>query len=155
MGKPWIQADKRAAYRWLVVESVRLREKYPSFSVRVNGDRMATTGKLQPTDVSRVYRVKLTYRYGYHPKVWVVDPAIPYESAIHMYMSDNSLCLYDWREQPWEKSCRLYDTIIPWTSEWLLYYEIYKLTGKWIGRSALHVASEQVQVENQDEDATE
>jgi hypothetical protein len=50
----------------------------------------------------------------------------------------NSLCLYDWREQPWKESRHLHDTIIPWTAEWLLYYEIYKMTGKWIGRSVLH-----------------
>ena len=138
MGKPWIQPNRRATYGWLVAEAVRLREKYPSFNTTVNGDRIGATGKLQPTDVSPFYKIKLKYRHGDDPTVWVVDPAIPYESAIHMYATDNSLCLFDWREQPWKESYHLHDTIIPWTAEWLLYYEIYKITGKWLGRAASH-----------------
>ena len=115
-----------------------MKEKFPSFNPHVNGDRIGVSGKLQPTGSSPLYKVKITYRYGDYPKVWIVDPEIPYEFAIHMYKADNSLCLYDWREQPWKESYHLYDTTIPWTAEWLLYYEIYKMTGKWIGRSALH-----------------
>jgi hypothetical protein len=138
MGKPWIQKNRQAAYSWLVTESSQLRDKYPSFKAHVNGDRIGATGKLRPTDLSPSYKIKLAYCYGDDPKVWVVDPEVPYESAIHMYASDNSLCLYDWRERPWKETHHLHDTIIPWTAEWLLYYEIYKMTGKWIGRSALH-----------------
>jgi len=138
MAKPWIQRNRRAAYGWLITERARLHEKFPSFMAQVDGDRLAARGKLQPTELSPPYKVKITYRYGDNPKVWVVEPKIPYESAIHMYVSDNSLCLYDWREQPWKESYHLYDTILPWAAEWLLYYEIYKLTGKWIGTSALH-----------------
>jgi hypothetical protein len=114
-----------------------LHEKFPSFHGRVNGDRLACRGKLQPTELSPLYKVDVAYRYGDDPKVWVVEPEIPYERAIHMY-ADASLCLYDWREQPWKESYHLYDTVLPWAAEWLLYYEIYKLTGKWIGTSALH-----------------
>ena len=95
------------------------------------------------TNVSPVYKIELTYNYGNHPMVWIMDPSIPYESAIHMY-ADNSLCLYDWREQSWKESYHLYDTIIPWTAEWLLYYEIYKMTGKWIGRSASHDGAKRI-----------
>jgi hypothetical protein len=114
-----------------------LHEKFPSFGGRVNGDRLVCRGRLQPTERSPQYKVEVAYRYGDNPKIWVVDPEIPYEKAIHMY-ADGSLCLYDWREQPWKESYHLYDTILPWTAEWLLYYEIYRMTGKWIGKSALH-----------------
>ena len=30
-------------------------------------------------------------------------------------------------------SLRIIDTIIPWTQEWLYFYEIWLLTGEWRG----------------------
>jgi hypothetical protein len=34
----------------------------------------------------------------------------------------------------------LHETIIPWTAEWLVSYELYLTTGKWLGSSAVHTA---------------
>lgn len=35
-------------------------------------------------------------------------------------------------------SDNLHDKIIPWTAEWLVYYELFKLDGKWLGPEAPH-----------------
>lgn len=61
---------------------------------------------------------------------------------------DGTLCLYDWREQPWQKHWHLHETIIPWTSEWLVFYEIWLLTGKWRGRSADHLDAHETRTSN-------
>ncbi|HWX23034.1 MAG TPA: hypothetical protein VN578_24290 [Candidatus Binatia bacterium] len=52
--------------------------------------------------------------------------------------SDCKLCLYDWRDQPWQDKWHLHETVIPWAAEWLVFYELLLLTGKWHGPSALH-----------------
>ncbi len=72
-----------------------------------------------------------------NPNVRILSPTIEPKKELHFYKTGN-LCLYDWREQPWQDKWHLADTIIPWTAEWLMYYEIYSLTGKWLGKSAIH-----------------
>jgi hypothetical protein len=64
-----------------------------------------------------------------------MEPKLQNCHAIHMY-SDGSLCLYDWREQSWQNKWHLHETIIPWTAEWLVFYELFLLTGVWHGKSA-------------------
>jgi hypothetical protein len=52
--------------------------------------------------------------------------------------SSGDLCLYDFREQPWMATDNLHEKIIPWVAEWLVYYELFLLTGKWLGPEAPH-----------------
>ncbi len=54
-----------------------------------------------------------------------------------MYLN-GSLCLFDPRVSPWKGSYNLHETIIPWTAEWLVFYELYKIHGKWLGPEAPH-----------------
>ncbi|PYJ64114.1 MAG: hypothetical protein DME24_00075 [Verrucomicrobia bacterium] len=67
----------------------------------------------------------------------VIEPKIEFTPGVHMYHND-TLCLYDWRAQPWQKNWHLHQTIIPWMAEWLVFYELWLLTGKWLGKSAAH-----------------
>ena len=48
------------------------------------------------------------------------------------------LCLYDPRETPWQRMDNVHQKIIPWIAEWLVYYELYLIYGKWLGPEALH-----------------
>lgn len=94
-------------------------------------------GKIRPTSTSDHYRVEVEYSPLAVPSVRILAPQIPLNKEIHMYR-DGTLCLYDWREQPWQYTWHLHQTVIPWTAEWLVYYELYLLTGKWRGSSAIH-----------------
>ena len=42
-----------------------------------------------------------------------------------------NLCLYYPGE--WNSTMNISDTIIPWISEWLYYFEFWSITGKWCG----------------------
>jgi hypothetical protein len=44
------------------------------------------------------------------------------------------LCLYYRKAQEWNNQLYIADTIIPWTSEWLLHYEFWLASGDWHGR---------------------
>ncbi len=131
--------DDKAAYRALVVEKVLMQRHYPVFGSRIAGSVLVCTGRIRPADHCAAYDVEVRYRYGHSPRVRVWKPTIDYDPRIHMY-EDGSLCVYDWREDPWLNEHHLYDRLIPWVAEWLVYYEVFRLTGKWLGKEAPHTA---------------
>lgn len=95
-------------------------------------------GDLQPTPESPQYRVRISYRLPLSPKVWVRHPEI-HPDAKHRY-ADSSLCLYDPRVGEWHPDLFLSQTIVPWTAEWLFYYEAWLLDTqkRWFGPEAPH-----------------
>lgn len=83
------------------------------------------------------YYDQLGVRYEYEirydgtiPSVYIINPFIPYSFDYHMYQ-DGKLCLYYPNDDKWSRDKHLYSHIVPWVHEWILYYEIYKLSGKW------------------------
>ncbi|MCD4664441.1 MAG: hypothetical protein K8R68_04155 [Bacteroidales bacterium] len=61
----------------------------------------------------------------------IVEPQIEHNDDNHLFPKDNSLCLYHKTDLTWDTSYHLYDTIIPWTLEWFVFYELYLISGKW------------------------
>lgn len=124
-------------YRKAVAEQMLIRGAFPSFSSRIKGKELTCRGRIRPSEHSKTYRVEIRYRPWSPPEVRILDPEVPFTSGAHMY-KDGSLCLYDYREQRWEKNWHLHQTIVPWTAEWLVFYELLQLSGKWLGKSARH-----------------
>lgn len=95
-------------------------------------------GRLRPTDDSPWYRVTIDYHAPRPPAVQVLEPAID-PKAEHRY-DDDSLCLYDHRVGEWHPGMFLTETIVPWTAEWLLYYEAWLIDPehRWFGPEAPH-----------------
>jgi hypothetical protein len=133
----WIPKNNAEKQRRLVVENILLRDRFPFLHTRIVGNRLVCRGKVRPTESSRDYRVEVEYQPWVAPEVRVLEPKIEPETKLHFYR-DGTLCLYDWREQPWQRTWHLADTVIPWAAEWFVFYEIYMLTGKWLGKSAVH-----------------
>lgn len=133
-------------YRKIVIESLLIQKHFPCFNTRFAGNTLVGRARIKPSDGSETYRVELEYCPNRVPVVRVIEPSLEYSPEIHMYKND-TLCLYDWREMPWQHSWHLHETIIPWTSEWLVFYELFLLTGKWLGRAAAHGASKKVEPE--------
>lgn len=100
---------------------------------------LTCTVNLQPTPASRTYTIRLIYRHGRQPQVTVVDPPLhrhPGTSALpHVYPGD-VLCLY--YPGQWNHNMLLAHTILPWTAEWLLHYELWLVTGRWTGGGHAH-----------------
>jgi hypothetical protein len=136
------ESDK---YRKVVAEQMLLRDKFPFLNSRISGFTLTCRGHVRPTDHSQTYRIEIQYTPWNSPEVRIIDPVIKYIKGVHMYRND-TLCLYDWREQPWQNNWRLHETIVPWTAEWLVFYEMHQLTGKWLGPEAKHEESEPTQL---------
>lgn len=110
-----------------------MRARFPDARGKLSPTRFVWTGTLQPSPASRIYAVCIVLRNGQFPHVEVIEPILesrPGESLPHVF-DDGSLCLH--LENEWTSDMLMVDTTVPWTSEWLINYEIWKATGVWYG----------------------
>lgn len=119
-------------YYLLVHEKTMLEANYDFLDCRFKAEKgkrlLVIFGHYNQTGVD--YSYKVVYDGCSPPKVWILSPNLV-SNPPHVY-KDNSLCLYYPKEQPWKYGrSSLYSHIIPWTHEWILYYEIWKITGVW------------------------
>ncbi len=86
--------------------------------------------------MSQEYQVKIHYELGAPPKVWVLSPPLERrpdgEPIPHVYEGPRP-CLYLPGSGEWRPDRYIADTIVPWTSLWLYYYEVWHATGEWLG----------------------
>lgn len=114
-----------------------MKVKYPQFDTCFTSDSsMKVTGILQPTARSEVYHFVLKYSLTDSPTIKIVSPVLyknsKGEGIPHIYPGEN-LCLYQPKYREFTRMDFLCDTIIPWTSLWIYYYEIWHLTDEWLG----------------------
>ena len=93
--------------------------------------------RVQPTPLSREYRVRLEYKLGGTPDVFVEHPDLQMLAAKreipHVYRNPLRLCLYlPWSDQ-WTPNKRINQTIVPWTYTWLYFFEDWLAFGQWRG----------------------
>lgn len=121
----------------LALQFQHIRRCYPTFRVQVRRSELVATGDLTPTPQSRTYRVKLFFAPWCYPKVYVLRPNLALlvggAHLPHVYRTDNELCLFLPGNGEWDHGMFLADTIIPWSAEWLLWYELWQATGEWYG----------------------
>lgn len=120
-----------------ILEMSRLKKYFPFLNCTLRGNQLTCRGTITPSDGCDTYKIKLVYIRGRTPKVYVIDPPIEPHPKYHIY-DGGHLCLYDPRESPWSPDMMVHETIIPWTAEWLVFYEIWKETGDWLGPEAPH-----------------
>ncbi|BBY66819.1 hypothetical protein [Mycolicibacterium helvum] len=126
---------RRNEYLNVSQQAFALRNLLPDATITLRrGTRLTMTADLQPTPMSRHYRVKIDYRLGALPEVSVIAPELQLHSAAdelpHTFPGEK-LCLHLPGE--WSPSMYIARTTVPWTSEWLFYYELWLITGTWEG----------------------
>ena len=56
------------------------------------------------------------------------------ERVPHLYDQETQrLCLFMPKYEEWKPFMYISETIIPWASEWLVFYELWLSTGEWLG----------------------
>lgn len=124
------------------MQKVRIEKLYDCFTVSILGMtsyELVCRGELQPIDAVNKYKVEIRMRPNRKPVVRITSPKIIPSSKIHTY-SDGSLCLYYPADMVWKSTTLIADYTIPWIVEWILYYEIFQITGKWEGNEAPHAS---------------
>lgn len=116
-----------------------VRANYPDFQVKWNHNTLICTGPIQPTSLSPIYTVEISLgSKDTHmlPKIRVLSPTLEKgrnnEEIPHTYPGDE-LCLYLPRLKEFSSGKYIAKTIVPWISLWLYYYEVWHMTGKWLG----------------------
>jgi hypothetical protein len=106
-----------------------------SHTVNFSPSRLKWESYIQPTPLSKKYKILLDYKLKDRPNIWVVDPELEKynDEKIPHRFKDESLCLFRYKYSEWHPSQLIAFTIIPWTSLWLYYYEVWLITGRWIG----------------------
>lgn len=92
----------------------------------------------RPTILSRLYRVRIQYRYGGKPDVYVLEPDLVTLSngrrLPHVYQQHPTrLCLFLPGVGEWLPYMPIDRTIVPWCYLWLFYFEDWLGTGEWRG----------------------
>jgi hypothetical protein len=124
---------RRPVTRSLVQQAFALHGRFPEAKAKLTPKLLDWTGEIQPTASSRTYKVRIVYELWRYPRVIIVSPKLesrPGESLPHVFQ-DGSLCLH--LEDDWTPDMLIVDTTVPWTSEWLIHYEIWKFNGEWYG----------------------
>ncbi|WP_243297749.1 hypothetical protein [Bacillus litorisediminis] len=115
---------------------IAMEKIFPDFKVTWKRNTVIWIGKLKPTEMSANYTVQVTYSLDMNqPEVIILSPKLQKrgdEKIPHIYPGEK-LCLFRPRKKEWTKEMFVADTIVPWTSLWLYYYEMWHATGEWLG----------------------
>lgn len=125
-----------------------MQKLWPDFAGRRLPDGMLIwRGRLKPK--AKIYRVVLLWKPGEMelPYVFLVDPVLQprdgttFEDIPHLIFSEekpemSGLCLFDPEGNEWTDGHLIAETTMHWAAEWLLYYELWHLSGQWLGPSA-------------------
>lgn len=125
-----------------------MRKHWPSFIGHKFGDgTIFWVGQLQPQAQPYVVEVYLNLKLFDRPYVIIGEPAIRPRAGLefadipHLLFNDkeptrSGLCLFDPQGRRWTPADLIAETTIDWTIEWLLYYELWHLTGEWLAPGA-------------------
>lgn len=120
-------------------QKISLKMAYKDSFCEIEGNSLLWIGEIQPTPISRTYTVIVKFCMWETPQIWIMgdslknldSPDFPHKYDIDTEKKMVRVCLYRYREFNTYKF--LSQTIIPWTIEWLYFYEIWLATGEWCG----------------------
>ena len=117
-------------------QAAKLKRDYPHFKTLININILNVKGTIKPTPRSKIYYFKLKLKVGERPRIKITNPELKKnfnnERIPHIF-SGNELCLYYPKYKEFTSKLFISDYIIPWISLWLYYYEIWHITGEWLG----------------------
>lgn len=113
----------------------------PGARISFSGRQLHMRVGISPGQFGRVYECLFTIKPdGVQPDVIVLTPDLSLlggtEKIPHTYAYDGKgtrLCLWWPKGREWIPQMKLTDTFIPWTAEWLHFFELWLKTGEWLG----------------------
>lgn len=125
----------------LAVQAAGLKRAFPDSNITFNKHiELTWMGQLRPSPSSEGYTVKITYQLKQRPVVTVLSPELKSRNGEHLphVFRGEKLCLFRFKYYEWNFTMHIAETIIPWTSLWLFYYEVWLATGEWCGSRHEH-----------------
>jgi hypothetical protein len=120
------------------VQISAMKALYPKFGVvKKTNSEVQFVGELQPKPEFRKFKVSVLYRGNLRPQVKVLSPKLV-DNPPHFYEKSETLCLYHPKDFKWTNNKLVAKHIVPITSAWLYFYEVWLETNKWYGPEASH-----------------
>lgn len=118
-----------------------MEKDFPNLKSKVQKNKLVILGKIQPTDYSTDYLIKIEYKIGSKPEISVLDPPLIGDNIPHVYKG-NHPCVYFPPGEEWNSRKYLSKTVIPFLASWLYFYEVWRITGTWEG-GGVHIIKKQ------------
>jgi len=125
----------------------RMKKRWTKFALEIKSDLCIWRGSVRPVQADYLITVLWDFKLRTPPYVALLDPKIApreegqWEYIPHLCYNDDTpqnstLCLFDPDGKEWDKTMLIADYTIPWACDWIKYYELWHLTGEWLGPSA-------------------
>jgi hypothetical protein len=122
------------------IQKEYLERNFPWLKTVITNGKLLGKGKIKPNGCKKEYEILVEYdinREGRKERVYVLnDSQIKFNKTPHLYPG-NSLCLYYPKDLPPHLDLNFVD-VIPWISEWLIMYELWKKYGVWLADEVKH-----------------
>ena len=126
----------------LQVQKFLLDQTFTGTLCKITKHELTWEGWLRPSAVSYIYLIRLIYKLGSDPEIFLLEPdpfaladkVIPNRPLPHNYRGNPlRLCLFLPGNGEWKPIDPLAMTVIPWAVEWLWFFEDWVFTNVWSG----------------------
>ncbi|WP_442846263.1 hypothetical protein [Leeuwenhoekiella sp. H156] len=122
------------------IQQYYIEKHFPWLKTVVRDGKLLGKGKIKPKGCSKEYEILVVYDVNdtlRNERIFLAnDSKIQFGKTPHLY-PDNSLCLYYPKDFPQKLALNFID-LIPWISEWLVMYELWKKYGVWMADEIKH-----------------
>lgn len=127
-------------FNFLSVEKFLVEQHFDWLNLTIDKSSRSLIGKGILNIGGKTYRVLISFSPFYRhrfDRIYIDDTSIVYNRDIHLY-ADCSLCLYHpIIDQALLQKIPLF-RMIPWITEWIVFYEQWKKYGIWLGKEIKH-----------------
>lgn len=123
---------------FLSIQKYLVEQHFSWLNLKIMDKTLYGNGTLEVNGVNYYIEFYYTpfneFRYD---RIYIKDKTIRYNDNIHLYR-DLSLCLYHpVIDKPKLQMIPLYK-MIPWITEWIVFYNQWKIYGVWLGKEIKH-----------------
>lgn len=136
-GKKMVE-HKNNWFIFLTIQKYLVEQNFSWINLKIIDKTLYGSGTLEVNGAN--YHIEIYYspfnefRYD---RIYIKDKTIRYNDNIHLYR-DLSLCLYHpVIDKPKLQMIPLYK-MIPWITEWIVFYNQWKIYGVWLGKEIKH-----------------
>lgn len=139
VGNKYIKKARAWSFKDIMTQYVEIKRRFERVKMSTKKGKVEIYIQLQPTGESPKYTIRIeTKIWDPAVKVFVVDPNISKyarcrDNMIPHTYSDGSICLYLPGNNEWDYYDSWAETLVPWACLWLYYFEIWFVTGEWLG----------------------
>lgn len=121
-----------------IQQLIGLKKNFGNGEWHVKKNILHWQGVIRPVPVSREYVIRMIYKFGSKPSIYIVKPNLKELSkgrqVPHLYsQKEQKLCLYMPIYMEWKPNQHISTTIIPWIYLWLFYFEEWLFSNEWKG----------------------